>query len=142
MPRPGFAFSTTFRVRYAEIDGQKVVFNSRYLEYADVAVSEYWPWTGISAALGAEWHEAEFHVRRAEIDYLKPFVLGDSIEVAMRIERIGRSSLTQYLELAHAETRELRCTITMVVVNVDLATGKPAPLPERVRAYLETLVGR
>ena len=33
--RPGFAFSTRFRVRYAEIDGQKVVFNSRYLEYAD-----------------------------------------------------------------------------------------------------------
>ena len=37
--RPGFAFSTRFRVRYAEIDGQRIVFNSRYLEYADVAVT-------------------------------------------------------------------------------------------------------
>jgi len=30
MTRPGFAFSTRFRVRYAEIDGQKVVFKHLY----------------------------------------------------------------------------------------------------------------
>lgn len=29
--RDGFAFSTRFKVRYAEIDAQAVVFNSRYL---------------------------------------------------------------------------------------------------------------
>ena len=52
MTRPGFAFSTRFRVRYAEIDGQKVVFNSRYLEYADVAVTEFWEWTGIEDSFG------------------------------------------------------------------------------------------
>lgn len=139
MTRPGFAFSTAFRVRYAEIDGQKVVFNSRYLEYADVAVTEFWPWTGISAALGAEWDEAEFHVRRTEIDYLKPFVFGDMIEVSMRIDRIGTSSLTQYFEMAHAATGDVHCTIAMVIVNVDLPTGRPMAIPSRVRAYLEEL---
>ncbi len=140
--RPGFAFSTTFRVRYAEIDGQKVVFNSRYLEYADVAVTEYWPWTGISAALGAAWDAAEFHVRRTEIDYLKPFVFGDMIEVCMRIERVGTSSLTQAVEMAHADTGDLHCAMSMVIVNVDLASGRPTPLSAEVRAYLEGLVGR
>ncbi len=142
MPRPSFTFSTRFRVRYAEIDGQKVVFNSRYLEYADVAVTEYWPWTGIAAALGAEWTETEFHVRRTEVDYLKPFVFGDMIEVSMRIERVGRSSLTQYFEMAHADTGDLHCAIMMVIVNVDLATGQSAALSGDVRAYLEGLVGR
>ena len=139
MTRPGFAFSTRFGVRYAEIDGQKVVFNSRYLEYADVAVTEFWPWTGIAAALGAEWTEAEFHVRRTEIDYLKPFVFGDTIEVSMRIDRIGSSSLTQYFELAHGATGELHCAITMVIVNVDLATGTSVAMSDRVRAYLEQI---
>ena len=100
--REGFAFSTRFRVRYAEIDGQKVVFNSRYLEYADVAVTEFWEWTGIGEALGAAWHETEFHVRHSAIDYLKPFVWGDTIEAFVRIDRIGGSSLTQRFELCHA----------------------------------------
>ncbi|HEX8420707.1 MAG TPA: acyl-CoA thioesterase, partial [Sphingomonas sp.] len=112
--RKGFSFSTRFRVRYAEIDGQKVVFNSRYLEYADVAVTDFWEWTGIDAALGAIWHHTEFHVRRSEIDYLKPFVLGDTIEASVRIERIGSSSITKRFELAHAETGELHTVITMV----------------------------
>ncbi|URW75925.1 acyl-CoA thioesterase [Sphingomonas donggukensis] len=141
MTRPGFAFSTTFRVRYAEIDGQRVVFNSRYLEYADVAVTEFWPWTGIADALGTAWTDTEFHVRRTEIDYLKPFVFGDMIEANIRIERVGTSSLTQYFELAHADTGDLHCTIAMVIVNVDLASGRAVPIGDAVRAYLATIPG-
>ncbi|HWK36540.1 thioesterase family protein [Sphingomonas sp.] len=139
MSRPGFAFSTRFRVRYAEIDGQKVVFNSRYLEYADVAVTEYWEWTGIAEALGREWTDAEFHVRRAEVDYLKPFVWGDEVEASVRIEKIGRTSLTQRLEMANAATGDLHAVVTMVVVNVHLPTSAPTPLSDAIRAYLAAL---
>lgn len=140
MTRPGFAFSTRFRVRYAEIDGQKVVFNSRYLEYADVAVTEFWEWTGIDTVLGGIWHETEFHVRRSEIDYLRPFVLGDTIEASVRIEKIGGSSITKRFELAHAVSGELHTVITMVSVNVHLPTGRPAPLGKEVRAFLKNLI--
>ena len=139
MTRPGFAFSTRFRVRYAEIDGQKVVFNSRYLEYADVAVTEFWEWTGIEAALGEAWTETEFHVRRAEIDYLKPFALGDTIEAFVRIARIGTSSLTQRFELCHATTGALHTVIDMVIVNVHLPSGQPMPIADPVRAFIEAL---
>lgn len=135
--RPGFAFSTRFRVRYAEIDGQRVVFNSRYLEYADVAVSEWWAWTGIGAALGAVWEANEFHVRRAEVDYLKPFTMGDIIEASARIDRIGGTSMVQRFELCHAGTGDLHATIEMVVVNVHLPSGRPVPIEGKVRAFLE-----
>lgn len=140
MTRPGFAFSTPIKVRYAEIDGQRVVFNSRYLEYVDVAATEFWEWTGIGGALGAVWHETEFHVRHAEIDYLKPFVWGDTIEAFVRIERIGGTSLRQAFELCHARTGALHARIAMVVVNVHLPTGAPAPITGDVRTFLEKLV--
>jgi acyl-CoA thioester hydrolase len=139
MIRPGFAFSTSLKVRYAEIDGQKVVFNSRYLEYADVAATEFWDWTGIGEALGAAWTETEFHVRRTEIDYLKPFVFGDTLDAFVRIERIGNSSMTQRFELCHAVTGDLHTVIDMVIVNVHLPTGKPIPIEAPIRAFLETL---
>ncbi len=137
--RPGFAFSTRFRVRYAEIDGQRIVFNSRYLEYADVAVTEFWEWTGIAEALPDVWPTTEFNVRRTEIDYLKPFRLGDTIEAFMRIEKLGTTSLTKRFELAHAETGELHTVITMVSVHVDLETGRPVALPDTIRTVLEAL---
>ena len=137
--RPGFAFSTRFRVRYAEIDGQRIVFNSRYLEYADVAVTEFWEWTGIAEALPDVWPTTEFNVRRTEIDYLKPFRLGDTVEAFVRIEKIGTTSLTKRFELAHAETGELHTVITMVSVHVDLETGRPVALPDAIRTVLEAL---
>lgn len=140
MTRPGFAFSTRFRVRYAEIDGQRVVFNSRYLEYADVAVGDFWTWTGIASVLGETWVGTEFHVRRTEIDYLRPFVHGDTIEASVRIEAIGTSSITKRFELAHATTGDLHTVITMVSVNVHLPTGRPAPLDPDVRQFLAALV--
>jgi len=140
VPRPGFAFSAAFRVRYAEIDGQRVVFNSRYLEYADVAATEYWAWTGIAEVLGTAWTQTEFHVRHAEVDYLKPFVWGDTVEASVRLERIGGSSLTQRYELAHAETGELHAAVMLTVVNVHLPTGRPAPIAGEVRRFLEALV--
>ncbi len=137
--RPGFAFSTRFRVRYAEIDGQRIVFNSRYLEYADVAVTEFWEWTGIAEALPDVWPTTEFNVRRTEIDYLRPFRLGDTVEAFVRIEKLGTTSLTKRFELAHAETGELHTVITMVSVHVDLETGRPVALPDAIRAVLEAL---
>lgn len=137
--RPGFAFSTRFRVRYAEIDGQRIVFNSRYLEYADVAVTEFWEWTGIAEALADVWPTTEFNVRRTEIDYLRPFRLGDTVEAFVRIEKLGTTSLTKRFELAHAETGELHTVITMVSVHVDLETGRPVALPDAIRTVLEAL---
>ena len=134
-----FAFSTRFRVRYAEIDGQKVVFNSRYLEYADVASTEFWDWTGIEAALGDVWRHTEFHVRRAEVDYLRPFVWGDTVEARVRIARIGGTSLTMAMELAHGDTGACHATVTIVLVNVHLPTGRPVAIPDAIRSFLETI---
>jgi YbgC/YbaW family acyl-CoA thioester hydrolase len=134
---PGYAFSTRMRVRYAEIDGQKIVFNSRYLEYVDVAVTDWWEWTGIDAALGEEWRGLEFNVRRAEIDYLRPFKLNDWIEAHVRIERIGGTSLTKRFALTHADTGELHNEVSLVSVCVDLDAGRPRPIEGAVRTFLE-----
>lgn len=136
--RPGFAFSTRLKVRYAEIDGQKVVFNSRYLEYADVAITEFWEQSGMAEQIGdLDW---ESHVRRAEVDFLKPFVWGDTIDIWCRMEAVGRSSYTQRCEMTHADTGELHCVVTTVGVGVDLETGQSLPHAPRVRAFLESLV--
>ena len=137
--REGFAFATRFRVRYAEIDGQKVVFNSRYLEYADVAATEFWDWSGIGPALGPVWQQLEFHVRKAEVDYLRPFVWGDTVAAHVRIARVGGTSMTMAMDMAHGTTGDLHATVSLVMVNVHLPTGRPAAIPEAVRAFLEAL---
>lgn len=139
MTRPGFAFSTRFKVRYAEIDGQRVVFNSRYLEYADLAITEYWEWSGIGGVLGALWGETEFHIRRATVDYLRPMRLGDTVEASVRIDRIGTTSITQRIELAN-QHGALCNVIELANVHVDLASGRPLPIEGAVREFIAALL--
>ncbi|HEY0623305.1 thioesterase family protein [Sphingomonas sp.] len=134
MGREGFGFSTRLRVRYSEIDGQRVVFNSRYLEYADVAISEYWRWLGLADL--PEWRGIEFHVARATVDFKAPFRYDDEIDAWVRTDRIGNSSLTSRVELCHAQTGALHTVIELVYVNVDLDAGTSSPVPPAIRARM------
>jgi acyl-CoA thioester hydrolase len=140
MSRPGFPFSTRFRVRYSEIDGQKIVFNSRYLEYADVGLTEFWRWADL-ARLGPEWMEAEFNVVRAQVDYKRPFRFDDLVEAHVRVEHVGTSSMTMRIDLCQAETGDLHAEVEMVSVHVDLAERRSKPIPEAVRAALLAIGG-
>lgn len=123
-------FSHQFRVRYAEVDPQAVVFNSRYLEYADLVVTEYFRERrshGLPDGL-------EFHVRRAEIDYLAPIRSDELIEGHLTVERIGNTSMSLLISLHGTEDNSRRADIRLVQVQVDLATGRPLAIAPRTRA--------
>ena len=122
-------FTHQFRVRYAEVDPQSVVFNSRYLEYADILVTEYFR-DRRAAGMPAD---LEFHVRRAELDYLMPIRSDELIEGRMIVERIGNSSMTMLISLHGAEDRSHRADIRLVQVQVDLDTGKPLRIGDALR---------
>ncbi len=128
------AFTYTFRVRYAEVDLQSVVFNSRYLEYADMILTEYWREAGLHF-IGEE--ALEFHVVRAEVDFIRPIRADELIEGRARTVRIGSSSITTEMELCgEGGLEDLRARIHLVHVHVDLETGKPMAVPREARAAL------
>jgi acyl-CoA thioester hydrolase len=137
MARSDFKFSTRIRVRYAEIDAQAVVFNSRYLEYADVAVTEYWRAAGLHGS--PDWRGMEFHVARAVIEYRAPIRYDEEIDLYARTERLGRSSMTTRIEIHGAGVEgDLRAEIEIINVNVDLKSGKSCRLPDWVGGALTT----
>jgi len=132
-----FWYRFPLRVRYAEVDPQAVVFNSRYLEYADIAVTEYWRAMGCKPGTS---DTPECHVGTATVRYVKPIRLDELIETRTRIDRFGTASMSWKVEL-HGEgpDEDLRATIELVYVGVDLETGRSQALPQafkdRVRAF-------
>ncbi len=141
MARSDFRFHVPKRVRYAEIDAQAVVFNSRYLEYFDIGITEYWRAAGVYD----RWphHESpEFHVARAEVDYKAPILLDEEIDICVRCSRIGRSSMTFLFELHGADADDLRATGLEVSVHVAEARGSPAPVPDELVALFEAFEQR
>ncbi len=137
MPRVDFAFSHRLRVRYSEVDPQSVVFNARYLDYADIGVTEYW--RAIREAGLWPAPSLECHVARAEIEFKRPIVADEELDILVRTLRFGTTSMTTSVEIHGAgKGDDLRAAIALVAVHVDLADHRPRPIPEAARLALET----
>ncbi len=131
MPRSDFAFHHRFRVRWSETDAQGVVFNARYLDYADIAITEYWREAKLREQAGGE--QLEFHVKKATVTWFAPILPDQMIEVMARTLAVGRTSITQLVEIHGATddgSDDLRATVDLVSVFVDLTTHRPQTLPE------------
>jgi acyl-CoA thioester hydrolase len=137
MPRADFKFSTRIRVRYNEVDPQAVVFNARYLDYADIAVTEYWRAIRAAGLWGDE--PLECHVARAEVLFKKPIKADEELDLLIRTARFGTTSMTSLVEIHGAgEVDDLRAAIEIVAVHVALADHRPRPIPDSARTALTT----
>lgn len=135
MPRADFAHSHRFRVRYSEVDPQGVVFNARYLDYADIAVTEYWREIRLAGLCGEDILEC--HVAKAEVTFRKPILADEEIDVMARTSRFGTTSMTTLVEIHGAGAGDdLRALVEIVAVHVDLADHRPRPIPDDVRRAL------
>lgn len=139
MARSDFEFAWPFRVRYAEVDGQMIVFNAHYLTYFDTAITEYfralpYDYRGQVTRTGED-----FHTVRTLVEYQQPIVFDEDIEVCLRTSRLGGSSLTFLLEIHPQGLDDLRATGEVVWVNTDQTTHKsaavPAQLADKIRVY-------
>lgn len=133
MARADFAFHHRFRVRWSETDAQGVVFNARYLDYADVAITEYW--RAVKFVDQADGEPLDFHVKKATVTWFAPIKPDELIDVMARTLTTGRTSMTQIVEIHGATddgSNDLRATVDLVSVNVDLNTHRPVPLPDWV----------
>jgi acyl-CoA thioester hydrolase len=133
MARQSFAFRYTLRVRWSETDAQGIVFNARYLDYADVAVTEYWRAVNWQALYPDA--QLDFNIRKATVLFEAPIKPDEQIELMAKTVAVGRTSMTQIVEI-HGVTADgsddLRATIELVSVHVDLTTHRSKPLPDWV----------
>ena len=131
MPRTDFVCAPTLRVRWAEVDMQKIVFNGHYLTYIDTAIAEYWREIGLPYPHGyVDRYGSDIYLRKATVEYLGSAGYDDVLTVCCRVARLGRSSMTFHFEIYR--DRELLITAELVYVNAD-SEKRAAPLPEDVR---------
>jgi YbgC/YbaW family acyl-CoA thioester hydrolase len=146
MPTSDYKCAYRLRVRWAEVDMQKVVFNGHYLTYIDTAIAEYWREIGLPYPAGYLARYAnDVFLRKATVEYLGSARYDDALAVYCRASRLGRSSMTYLFEIWREGPEPSDAplvTAELVYVNADPASMKAAPLPaelrERVRAYERT----
>lgn len=138
MPRADFVCAPRLRVRWAEVDMQKIVFNGHYLTYLDTAIAEYWREIGLPYPHGyVERYSSDVYLRKATLEYLGSARYDDLLSVCCRVARLGRSSMTFHFEIyreaeAPSEAQAPLVSAELVYVNAD-SSMKAVPLPEELR---------
>jgi YbgC/YbaW family acyl-CoA thioester hydrolase len=134
MKRSGFRFLERLRVRWAEIDQQKIVFNGHYLMYFDTAISGYWRALAMPYEHTLAQLEGDLFVRKATVEYHGSARLDDLIDVGMRSARIGNTSMT--FECAVFRADDLLVSGELVYVFADPVKQSPRPVPQSLREVL------
>ena len=127
-------FRYYLRVRYGECDAQKVVFNARYGEYVDLAVSEYIRALGLNQS--GQFVDFDFQVVKQTTEWRAPARFDDVLEISVATKHLGNTSFTLRKEFRIANQEAIVATVETVYVNVDPKEIKKAPLAENVRAAL------
>ena len=127
MKRSDFRFLEPLRVRWSEVDMQKIVFNGHYLMYFDTAVAGYW------RALAMPYHETmdamqgDLFVRKATLEYEASARYDEQLAIGVRCARIGNSSLVFAAAVFRGEQRLVHGELVYVFADPVAQTSKPVP---------------
>ena len=123
-----FRYAAFVRVGFSDTDAQGVVYYGRYMPYFDLARTEFHRHLG-RVHVG----EVDFAMRAVTVEYVAPARFDDLLEVFVRVERIGRTSIT-YDHAAYRtndDTLMASAKATLVCIALDERKAVPVPQPFR-----------
>lgn len=128
-------FSHRLRVRWAEVDMHKVVFNAHYMLYVDTAMAEYWrtlalPYEEVMQELGGQ-----LAVEKVAIEHYAPACFDDQIDVSLRCQRLDDASIVFKGAIHRAD--DLLVTFDMHYLFVDAISKSPRPVHSALRQVLD-----
>ncbi len=124
------------RVRYQDCDAQNVVFNARYGDYVDLAVTEF-----LRASFpGRDPFDGSLEVQvvRQLIEWKAPARFNEVLEIAVRVARLGTTSFTVAFDMRVAGTPDAIVTAELVYVVVDGETWQKRAMTTDERARLQS----
>jgi acyl-CoA thioester hydrolase len=127
-------FSWPVRVYFQDTDAGGVVYHASYVNFMERARTEWLRSHGYSNADLLREFGVMFVVRSLKLDYLRPALLDDMLEVTAAVSDIGRSRLTLLQTVKRGE--ELLTTGEVHLVCVSRDAFRPVAVPEALRSRM------
>lgn len=137
LTRQPFRFFHHLRVRWAEVDMQKIVFNAHYLMYFDTAIADYWRALALPYETTMQALQGDLYVKKATLEFHASARIDDQLDVALQCSRIGTSSMVFTGAIFCGEEHLISGELIYVFADPVTQTSRPVPAPFRdiLRAY-------
>ena len=136
MQRHAFPYLHPIATRWDDNDVYGHVNNVRYFAFFDTAIND---WLIREGGLDVEHGAVIGLCAESHCAYTAAIAFPDAVEVGLRTERIGSSSVRYELAVFRGGAEESAATGWFVHVFVDRVTRRPVPIPAPLRAALERL---
>ena len=112
--RQDFRANTRLRVRWSEVDLQKIVFNAHYLMYFDTAVADYW--RDLAMPYEETMHQwgGDLYVKNASVEYFASARYEDQLDVMLKCLKVGNSSIVFEGAIFRADQLLVTCELIYV----------------------------
>ncbi len=134
--RAGYRYFVAIPTRWMDNDCYGHVNNVTYYSYFDTAVNEHLIRAG---GLDIANDPVVGYVVETGCHFRKPLTFPESVDVGLRIVRLGTSSVSYEVGIFRQGDDEPAATGHFVHVWVDRRSQRPAPIPPRIRAALGAL---
>lgn len=128
-------FTWPVRVYFQDTDAGGVVYHASYVNFMERARTEWLRTHGYSNAGLMKEFGVVFVVRSMKLDYLRPALLDDLLDVTAQVKDIGRSRITLLQSVQRGD--EVLTEAEVHLVSVALDTFKPVRVPEALRSQWE-----
>lgn len=123
------------RVRFGDVDRAGIAYYPRIFHWYHVAFEEWFEReAGIPYRALVEDRRIGFPAVRLEGGFSAPLRFGDDAEVAVAVERVGRSSADFRYRARNRTTGRDAAGALVTVACVDMDTFRPVPIPDDLRA--------
>ena len=137
---PEFKFKIPIAIRYADLDAQWHVNNSRFLTFMEQARFEYLQHLGLFDA--KSFLDLRMIIADVHVFFKAPIVLNQKIAVHTRTAKIGNKSITFEYEIRDDETGELCATGEVVGVCYNFRSHDTTIVPVEWRKKIADFEGR
>lgn len=129
------AFNLTLPVRFADVDPAGIVFYPRYFEMLNALVEDWFATLGFPFKLIHMKGKMGVPTVRLEVDFMAPSELGESLDLALEVTKLGKSSCQ--LAVTFACEGQMRLKALVVLVCMDLGARAAMPWPETLREGMQ-----
>ncbi|MBC6963070.1 MAG: tol-pal system-associated acyl-CoA thioesterase [Nitrosomonas sp.] len=123
------------RIYYQDTDAGGVVYHASYLNFLERARYEWLRELGFTVDTMIRSHKMIFLIRSLGIEYFKPAVLDDLLDITVQVVDIGRSRITLQQQILREQGTLASATVHAVCVGAE--TLKPVSIPAPLRQKIE-----
>jgi 4-hydroxybenzoyl-CoA thioesterase len=127
-------------VRFGDLDAAGIVYYPRYLHFCHVAMEELF-----AHVMGTPYHkviveeDVGYPTVRVEAEFAKPVGFGETLDMRVEVERIGRRSVSFLYEGRRVSDGSPAFRVRSTAVAVKMSAWHSIPIPEAHRRGFDSI---